>query len=294
MLPKPIIGGNFFTALETVLGSSSGRGHFNDGDLQYAALKLPAAMLIVRRTAEELFSATVAREQASSKLFAVINGNMWNVTTAGKLNAFSGHDPVPAGETTPMGQVIVSGQMVDGTPEPNRFFALFGSFFNSPPRTTESMYEFDKGNPSSLAMSAVGGLGPLILKRLKFGHQNLYDPKVPPGAPVQGEPGPAHLPFLVQRNNMTYIAMAARGLRTGKVAMAIHRASSILLLLVQPDGAPTGISLDMLRDKLFDVGVDDAVFLDGSDSAMLVVNGVFHVSQGEDKDELTTIGLGFR
>jgi hypothetical protein len=63
---------------------------------------------------------------------------------------------------------------------------------------------------------------------------------------------------------------------------------------VQPDGAPTGLTLDNLRDKLASVGTDDAVFMDGSDSAMLVVDGVFHIRQGENKDELTTVGLGFR
>ena len=48
-----------------------------------------------------------------------------------------------------------------------------------------------------------------------------------------------------------------------------------------------------MRARPLAVGIDDAVFLDGSDSVLLVVNGTFHTSQGTNKEEATTIGLGF-
>ncbi len=38
----------------------------------------------------------------------------------------------------------------------------------------------------------------------------------------------------------------------------------------------------------------DATFLDGSDSAMLWYRGKCIVAPGEDKDQLITVGLGFR
>jgi hypothetical protein len=41
------------------------------------------------------------------------------------------------------------------------------------------------------------------------------------------------------------------------------------------------------------VGVDDAVFLDGSDSVMLLVNGVWLTRQALRKDQTNTIGVGF-
>jgi hypothetical protein len=53
------------------------------------------------------------------------------------------------------------------------------------------------------------------------------------------------------------------------------------------------MTLDALRDKLLAAGCDEAVFGDGSDSALLVVGGTTMIAQGEDKDEATTIGLGF-
>ena len=64
-------------------------------------------------------------------------------------------------------------------------------------------------------------------------------------------------------------------------------------MLVQADGASTGITLDDLRDKLAAVGTEDAIFGDGSDSVMLFLGGKFLISQGTRKDELCTIGLGF-
>jgi hypothetical protein len=85
-------------------------------------------------------------------------------------------------------------------------------------------------------------------------------------APRQPETPGTFAPFLTQRNNNTYIALRARGALVGKVAVAVHRASGMLLALVLPDDAAPGMELDVLRDKLVGVGVEDAVFMDGSDS----------------------------
>jgi hypothetical protein len=41
------------------------------------------------------------------------------------------------------------------------------------------------------------------------------------------------------------------------------------------------------------VGVDDAMFMDGSDSALLATNGSIVIHQGATKDQFMTIGLGF-
>jgi hypothetical protein len=71
---------------------------------------------------------------------------------------------------------------------------------------------------------------------------------------------------------------------------ALSRTEEVLLVLVQPDGVTPGMDLDVLRDKLGAIGIDDAVFLDGSDLVLLVVKGAFHVTQGNDNEEATTIG----
>jgi hypothetical protein len=97
---KAIAGPTFWADLEPDIAAGGGVAHYNDGDLQYAALRATATMSIVRRTTEELFSATAISGWVNAALKAIINGNLFDVTRSGKLDAFSGHDPVPAGETT--------------------------------------------------------------------------------------------------------------------------------------------------------------------------------------------------
>jgi hypothetical protein len=245
-------------------------------------------MHVILRTAEELFEDTARRAQRSLNLKAVINGNYYDLSTAGYMDAMVGHDPVEAKETTPIGLVVSGGRVVAGNPQPERFFVAF-----QPPVGPPRLYKFDQGDPPTASREALGGLGPLILHRLKFGSGNKYGPGTPAGAPDEGAPPADTLPFLVQRNNNNYRALAKLGPRKGKVAIAESRASQKLLLLVQPDGAPTGIALDALRDKMVSVGVDDAVFLDGSDSAMLMINADILIPQGENKDETNIVGIGF-
>jgi hypothetical protein len=67
----------------------------------------------------------------------------------------------------------------------------------------------------------------------------------------------------------------------------------MLLALVLPDDAAPGMELDVLRDKLVGVGVEDAVFMDGSDSALLAFNGRIVIHNGSTKDQFTTVGLGY-
>jgi hypothetical protein len=66
------------------------------------------------------------------------------------------------------------------------------------------------------------------------------------------------------------------------------------MALVVPHNSKTGLSADSLRDKLAAVGVEDALMLDGSDSVMLMVNSIWKIRQGDDKDEGTTVGLAFK
>jgi hypothetical protein len=51
---------------------------YTDGELRYVVLQDTARMKIVRRTAAEPFTTTVAREGPAQSLVVVINGNMYN------------------------------------------------------------------------------------------------------------------------------------------------------------------------------------------------------------------------
>ena len=286
----PITGRNFFNDLNPGIREGRGVGHFNDGDVQYAAMDASALMVIVRRTTEELFERFVARESRAEHLKVVINGNYYDVELDGKIDAFNGHDPVQAYYSLPEGHVLSQGSRVDGSSRPDHFFVAREAI-NYP--NPSDAYTFGQGDPPLASDAALGGLGPLIINRLKFGIGNIYRQGVPANPPRTGEPGPRHRPFLAQRNNNTYANFAGMGDLRGKVVLALCRAARKILVLVQPEDPPTGISLDSLRDKLASVGVDDAVFMDGGNSAMLVINNRLHVHMDADKNELCTIGLGF-
>ena len=279
--------------------SRAGRlAFYLDGDLRYVALQPPPGMRIVRRTAEELFGTTVSRVVAAENLRVAINGNMFDVSTTGGIDVWWGHDPVPAGKTSPIGRVVVGGRVIDGRSEPDRFHVAYNVTWAAPLPAVHyhPTYRFGQGDPptgTGGADMALGGLGPIIIGGLQYGAGNLYRTGVPAGAPVAGPVPPHYLPFLVQRNSSHYISFQGRGASVGKVAVAINRTQDILLILVQSHGGSSGMTLDSLRDKLVATGCEDAVFGDGSDSVMLVAGGMTLIAQGEDKEEATTIGLGF-
>jgi hypothetical protein len=272
-----------------------------DGDLLYVAGK-PSSMRIIRRTAEELFSDTVSREVAAGNLLVAVNGNMFDLSRSGQIDVAWGHDPVPAGATSPIGQVVTSGRVVSGSSQPDRFYVAYAAAWAAPlPLVrTAPAFRFGQGDPptgtgagAGAAEVALGGMGPIIVNGLPFGVGNLYRSGVPAGAPTTGPVPSTHLPYLVQRNNNHYASFLRRGASVGKVAVAINRSEDMLVVLVQSSGARSGMDLDGLRDRLLALGCNDAVFGDGSDSALLVVGGTTMIAQGDDKEEATTIGLGF-
>jgi len=260
---------------------------YSDGGLLYVVLNDSVEMHIILRTAEEIFEDTVNREVAAQHLIVAVNGNFYDVSRSGLIDAAWGHDPVVATEATPIGWLVEGSRLIGGRPAPNHFFVAnsLGPLF----------YGFAFGNPPTglPVRSAIGGAGPLIIDGLKYGNGNLYRAGASPSAPATGQPSVADRVNLIQRNNATYAALAQRPAETGKTVIAHCSSQRKLLILVQGNGTSSGIALDALRDKLFDVGIDNAVFLDGSDSAMLVHSGTFYVRQGPNKDETNTIGVGF-
>lgn len=279
--PLAISGSGFWSS------ATPGTTVYQDGDLLYVVLEDKAKMTVVLRTAKELFQTTAAREQLSRQLAVVVNGNFYDVTNWGKVAAFSGSGPVDAGETTPIGQLVEGQTIIGGRSAPNLFHIAnyAGPSYG---------YTFGFGDPSPVGKkSAIGGAGPLIIKGLRYGVGNRYKPGTPAGAPATGEPPPQYAGALIQRNNNTYASAASKAPSTGKTVIAYSSSQGRLLVLVQPHGAATGITHDTLRDNLFAVGVDNAIFLDGSDSAMLLVNGVWLTRQAQRKDQTNTIGVGF-
>lgn len=274
----PLGGNSFWTS------AASASDVYQDGDVLYVVRSDKARMHVLLRTATEMFQTTADNESRSRHLNVVVNGNFYDLTAGGKAKVFFSNSPVAASETIPIGLLVSGSHQIGGRPAPSLFYVA---------NTTSQLYQFGFGDPPLAGtFAALGGLGPLILGGLKYGVGNLYKPGTPAG-PATGQPPASVAGNLIQRNNATFEAAAKLGPRVGKVVIGHSSAAKKLIILVQPHGAATGISHNDLRDKLFSVGVDNAVFLDGSDSVLLLANGIWYVRPGQRKDQTNTIGVGF-
>ncbi len=301
MTAKTISGSSFWSDLaKDIKSSPRGVGLYNDGDVDYAALRAAdTELVVVRRTAAETFSDTVIAQDTAQHFKVVINGNMFKFSSG--LTEFS---PFSASDTTPIGQVVISGVVVDGSSEPDRFFIAEGTqmFPASPGHTLPPFFlKFGLGDPP-LLRAALGGMGPIIVNGLKYGNGNLYGPGVPPGAPSTGNPGTTYEKFLIQRNSNHFVSMIGLGASKGKVGVAIDSKEEIILIFAQDDDASTGITIEDLRDKLAAVGTKTAVFGDGGSSVMLYEEAMstpvrlaaYVIKQSGRKNKRCTIGLGFK
>lgn len=294
-LPHPQAPAARYLAIADHYSGLSGSAHVVVEDIDgvfYVSLTAAAAMRPFIRTFKERFETTVQRVAAKKHLAVVINGNMYRDKGNFKLaRHVLGNLGIPtgtqaAGDTVPNGIVRGRGQQIGGTHEPLMFYV---SWTEGP----LGGYTFGQGDPPGDPTSALGGLGPVIIGGLKYGPHNVYRAGVPAGAPTDGDPGEKYRGFLTVRSNKTYASLAADGASVGKVIIGKGTGDRPLRIVVQPHGG-TGQTLDQIRDKLFNEGVTDAVFLDGSDSAMLFANGKFYVHQGGYKDRTNTVGIGFQ
>ena len=62
---------------------------------------------------------------------------------------------------------------------------------------------------------------------------------------------------------------------------------------MHPDNS-AAMSITHFRDKLIKAGFDNAIFLDGSNSSMLMVEGVFYAKQAMSKNKTNVVGIGFK
>lgn len=279
--------------IEAIYRAGRSGALLRDGSLRYSLFLGPTSMVPLVRAADELFSSFV--QSSARDLTMAVNGNYYDITTAGKADAYFGHDPVGAAETLIEGQVVSGGRVVGGASRPIMFY--FAQMAGNRPNTNVGpgwYFKAGRGNPptGTGTIAAIGGLGPLIITSLPFGAGNLYRPGHQ--GPATGEPGPAQSRYLVQRNNETFRSADSRPASTGKPILAYSAQSDALLVGVQQHGLGPRQSYRYIAQALAGNGFSDAIFLDGSDSAMMWFGGRFEVMPGDDKDETITVGLGFR
>ncbi|MEJ2407287.1 MAG: phosphodiester glycosidase family protein [Candidatus Thiodiazotropha sp.] len=235
------------------------------------------------RSAEELFSNTARQESISNKFKVVINGPTYGLTAAGKADALFGSDPVKAEETLQEGRIVRNKRVIGGSRSDMYYIANY---------TGKAVkYRFGRGAAPTDADAALGNMGPLIINGLPFGKVNKYDPPQP-DAIRKGQPAPKYANSLVQRSNNRFTVMAGEPNPVGKIALGFRQDKGLLLVLVQPHATP-GINIAGFKGVMQHLGLNSAVYLDGSDSVMLMMDSNMLISQGSNKNETNVTGIGF-
>jgi hypothetical protein len=163
------------------------------------------------------------------------------------------------------GEVIREEVRVNSDKQPTREFIA-----QARGATTVAGFQVDRGNPSTAATTpraAFGGLGPVLrggvaVSPLNPWAKSIYD--LPKGI--------------------------------GRGIIGVDRDRQLVLLIVQEHSsfAPTNsMTMPALRSKVQAWGIDDAVFIDGSDSVSLFVDGGWAVKPGYVKDEVMDFAVGF-
>lgn len=155
-------------------------------------------------------------------------------------------------------------------------------------------YSAGYGNPPLDKTFAIGGLGPLIIDGLPYGNQNEYFHLVynyDPSPPLIGWPPSNIRPFLKTRSNSTYESINIQGAAKGKTCIGISESG--IYIYSQRDNAASGYTLDAVRNMFINYSCRHAVFLDGSDSALLHHNGSLLITQGTWKPYTCPVGLRF-
>ncbi|MEQ1636915.1 MAG: phosphodiester glycosidase family protein [Methylococcales bacterium] len=244
-------------------------------------------MVMLVRSQKEYFMDFIAREAKAQKLKLVINGSFVSLGKLMKLWTYGANtQPLDPSNSAPIGQVIQGGNLIAGD-------SSTGKFYMSQNNCGAEQFSAGLGNPNSNACAAMGGVAPILINGFPYGSKNLYKKGVPAGAQITGDVSKEYAPFLVQKSNAMFDAMQSGGSVKGKTAVGYSSSKKSTIIIVQENQSP-GLDANDFRDVFASLSVDNAVFLDGSDSATLYYDGKFLVQPGENKNEYLTVAVGFR
>lgn len=264
MVTEVTLGPGFLTRFNSSKEIADGGGfaEITDGVLRGALMDSRISMLVIRRTRKELFADTVKAFMASQPDTLAIAGCF---ADNGTMKAGVGIK-VGSGLLAPdlqgnMGFIVEGGQRI-GEARPGRAFLIVDA---------DRKIRIGPGDTPPDAVHGFSGLGAMILAGRKFPSNDPAD----------------------QGRDEFYRGQAARGGFGGQTVVAIAEKEGLILALAKPHGRI--LALDDIRDRLFESGFSDAVFLDGSDSVFWNLRGTVPdgFTQGIDKDRVTTFGLAF-
>lgn len=261
--------------------------HLKDGTIHYVVFEDSVKMDPFVRTDEIMFEAHAIAASKTHNYLAAINGQVFDLNTVGLVDYAVGNDPITPDGIDPIGLVVRSKKIITGRQAPLNFFIA-----NDPSRPIK--YSFGFGSAPTTSETAIGGAGPLIINGLPYGHFNKYRKGQPKGK-IKGEPTPENKKNLIQRSNSTFTAFTKHvaAPRTGITAIAHSSREKMLAIFVHPDNSGAA-PLTVFRDRLIAAGFDNAIFLDGSDSSMLIVENNLVSRQAPSKNKTTVVGIGFK
>jgi hypothetical protein len=259
-----------------------------DAKLHYVVFDDSVKMEPFVRTQEIMFEATALAATKTNNYLATINAQVYDMTPAGYLDYGIGDDAVDPSTIIPEGVAVFGKKVIAGRGAPLNFFIA-----NSI-STTTTPYRFGFGLAPHNVDAAIGGAGPLILNGLPYGKINRYKAGVTPGRKI-GQPSQENSKNLIQRSNATFTAFTKHDTapRTGITAIAHNVKQKKLIVMVHPDNSGY-LSLPTLRRKLLSIGCDNAIFLDGSNSSLLMVEGKFIARPAPSKNKTNVVGIGFK
>jgi hypothetical protein len=263
---KSFDGPTFFTSIRQEMNMNRGMAAGNDNGLQFVVMDAVLYRFeVFLRDDDKTFTGTAATLSSSYRVIS-------NASHTHEYNRFGDLE-----RTDWEGEVIIRGSIPrPGDPPSYPSHRFFGRENGIPIRR----YHSDKGDPSAFRPTlhnAIGRLLPMIQNKTRFG-------------PLP-QPGTSPTPGVLPSNAMT--DWFAHPPKKGKVGVGIHRASGCIFIICQQQGASPGMHVKTLIDRMMTMGVDDAVLGDGSDSAILIVDGVVHATPGEKKNRSLTTGFMF-
>lgn len=261
-----------------------------DGSLLYVVFNDTVKMEPFVRTQEVMFETTALAATKAKDYLATINAQVYDISPAGMMDYAIGDDAVAPSNITHEGVAVLSKKVIAGRAAPLNFYIA-----NSQSNPSSSKpYSFGFGAAPTNVSAAIGGAGPIIINGLPYGTINRYKTGSPQGRKI-GQPTPENEKNLTQRSNATFTAFTKHDAapRTGITAIAHNSKKKKLIVMVHPDNSGD-LPLQTLRSKLQAIGCDNAIFLDGSNSSILMVEGEFYARAASSKNKTNNVGIGFK
>jgi hypothetical protein len=265
-----------------------------EGSLRYILLDKTYKMAPIVRNKRTTFTDFLATDAAAVGCEVIINGNFYDLSSKllTHLIAEIGIPDDPA-DTKIEGRIVQGGKTIAGDSRPKSFW--FAQLSAPTADVWPWIYAAGAGDPPTKASAAIGGAGPIIIKGLPYGVDNKYRPDTPSAIRrhIVDEPPPSALHHLIQRNNNMFKSLDGKPPETGKSILAYSSTKRMLMVAVQQHGMKPGQTLTYLASLLAHRGFDFAVFMDGSDSATLVLHGKIIVAPSRYKNGEIDVGIGF-